>query len=68
VNLFKLLTPGKDGEVVLNLDDVVIRGMTVQKDWSNPVAAAAGAGQSSGKARCGRACGTGGGPRREGGP
>ena len=29
VNLFKLLTPGKDGEVVLDLDDVVLRGMTV---------------------------------------
>ena len=40
VNLFKLLTPAKDGEVVLNLDDVVIRGMTVQKDgerlWPPP--------------------------------
>jgi NAD(P) transhydrogenase subunit alpha len=29
VNLLKLLTPGKDGEVVLDLDDVVQRGMTV---------------------------------------
>jgi len=40
VNLFKLLTPGKDGDVVLDLDDVVIRGMTVQKDgetlWPPP--------------------------------
>jgi NAD(P) transhydrogenase subunit alpha len=29
VNLMKLLTPGKDGQAVLDLDDVVIRGMTV---------------------------------------
>lgn len=29
VNLFKLLTPGKDGVVTLNLEDVVQRGMTV---------------------------------------
>jgi NAD(P) transhydrogenase subunit alpha len=40
VNLFKLLTPAKDGEVVLDLDDVVLRGMTVQKDgevlWPPP--------------------------------
>jgi NAD(P) transhydrogenase subunit alpha len=31
VNLLKLLTPGKDGEVVLDLDDVVQRGMTVSR-------------------------------------
>jgi NAD(P) transhydrogenase subunit alpha len=40
VNLMKLLTPGKDGEVVLNFDDVVQRGMTVvrdgQKTWPPP--------------------------------
>ena len=40
VNLFKLLTPGKDGAVVLNFDDVVQRGMTVAKDgellWPPP--------------------------------
>lgn len=29
VNLMKLLTPGKDGQLVLDLDDVVQRGMTV---------------------------------------
>ena len=29
VNLLKLLTPGKDGEVVLDLEDVVQRGLTV---------------------------------------
>ncbi len=31
VNLLKLLTPGKDGTATLDLDDVVIRGMTVVK-------------------------------------
>ncbi|MEA5116037.1 MAG: Re/Si-specific NAD(P)(+) transhydrogenase subunit alpha, partial [Propionicimonas sp.] len=31
VNLFKLLTPAKDGELVLDLDDQVLRGMTVQR-------------------------------------
>lgn len=29
VNLMKLLTPGRDGEIVLDMDDVVQRGMTV---------------------------------------
>ena len=40
VNLMKLLTPGKDGQVVLDLDDVVQRGMTVarngEKLWPPP--------------------------------
>ncbi len=40
VNLFKLLTPSKDGELVLDMDDVVVRGMTVQQDgermWPPP--------------------------------
>lgn len=31
VNLMKLLTPGKDGELVLDLDDDVQRGMLVQR-------------------------------------
>ena len=35
VNLMKLLTPGKDGEVVLDMDDVVVRGVTVVKDGEN---------------------------------
>ena len=50
VNLLKLLTPGKDGRVVLDLDDVVQRGMTVCRDgetlWPPPavqVSAAPGA-------------------------
>jgi H+-translocating NAD(P) transhydrogenase subunit alpha len=40
VNLVKLLTPGKDGEVVLDFDDVVQRGITVVRDgestWPPP--------------------------------
>ncbi|TWV39985.1 Re/Si-specific NAD(P)(+) transhydrogenase subunit alpha [Streptomyces misionensis] len=40
VNLMKLLTPGKDGKSVLDLDDVVQRGITVVKDgeklWPPP--------------------------------
>ena len=40
VNLFKLLTPGNDGCPVLDLDDVVQRGMTVARDgellWPPP--------------------------------
>ncbi|MFS0885934.1 Re/Si-specific NAD(P)(+) transhydrogenase subunit alpha [Aeromicrobium sp. 179-A 4D2 NHS] len=40
VNLMKLLTPGKDGQVVLDFDDVVQRGVTVVRDgektWPPP--------------------------------
>ncbi|HOB05012.1 MAG TPA: Re/Si-specific NAD(P)(+) transhydrogenase subunit alpha [Propionibacteriaceae bacterium] len=40
VNLFKLLTPAKDGQLVVNFDDVVQRGMTVvrqgEKTWPPP--------------------------------
>jgi H+-translocating NAD(P) transhydrogenase subunit alpha len=40
VSLLKLLTPGKDGRVVLDLEDVVQRGMTVCRDgetlWPPP--------------------------------
>jgi NAD(P) transhydrogenase subunit alpha len=40
VNLMKLLTPAKDGQIVLNFDDVVQRGMTVVRDgektWPPP--------------------------------
>ena len=35
VNLFKLLTPGKDGAMVLDLDDVVQRGITVTTGGEN---------------------------------
>lgn len=40
VNVMKLLTPGKDGAVDLNLEDEVVRGMTVAHDgdvmWPPP--------------------------------
>jgi NAD(P) transhydrogenase subunit alpha len=40
VNLMKLLTPGKDGQLVLNFEDVVQRSMTVVRDgektWPPP--------------------------------
>ncbi|BCP14071.1 Re/Si-specific NAD(P)(+) transhydrogenase subunit alpha [Mycobacterium paraintracellulare] len=40
VNLIKLLTPGKDGQLVLDFDDVVQRGITVVRDgestWPPP--------------------------------
>ena len=40
VNLMKLLTPGQDGELVLDFDDVVQRSMTVVRDgrgtWPPP--------------------------------
>ncbi len=40
VNLMKLLTPGKDGELILDFDDVVQRGITVVRDgektWPPP--------------------------------
>ncbi|GAA1868193.1 Re/Si-specific NAD(P)(+) transhydrogenase subunit alpha [Myceligenerans crystallogenes] len=39
-NLLTLLTPGKDGELTLDLDDIVQRGMTVARDgdvlWPPP--------------------------------
>ncbi len=40
VNLMKLLTPGKDGQVVLDFEDVIQRGVTVVRDgektWPPP--------------------------------
>ncbi len=40
VNLMKLVTPAKDGQLVLDMDDVVVRGMTVSQDgellWPPP--------------------------------
>jgi NAD(P) transhydrogenase subunit alpha len=46
-NLMKLLTPGKDGEVVLDLDDVVQRSITVVRAgeilWPPPPVAVSGA-------------------------
>jgi NAD(P) transhydrogenase subunit alpha len=47
VNLMKLLTPGKDGEAVLDFDDVVQRSMTVVRDgestWPPPPVAVSAA-------------------------
>jgi NAD(P) transhydrogenase subunit alpha len=34
VNLLKLMTPGKDGVLVLDLDDVIVRGITVAHEGS----------------------------------
>lgn len=55
VNLLKLLTPGKDGELTLDFDDVVQRTVTVVQDgtvtWPPPpvqVSAAPAAGPSTG--------------------
>ncbi|CAM5264779.1 proton-translocating NAD(P)(+) transhydrogenase OS=Streptomyces violarus OX=67380 GN=FHS41_001484 PE=4 SV=1 [Streptomyces violarus] len=44
VNLMKLLTPGKDGRLVLDFDDVVQRSMTVVRDGEKTSAAAPGPG------------------------
>ncbi|WP_409330732.1 Re/Si-specific NAD(P)(+) transhydrogenase subunit alpha [Trujillonella humicola] len=47
VNLVKLLTPGKDGVLVLDLDDVVVRAMTVVRNgevlWPPPPVAVSAA-------------------------
>ena len=47
VNLMKLTTPGKDGQLVLDWDDVVIRSMTVARDgektWPPPPVAVSAA-------------------------
>jgi len=48
VNLMKLLTPGKDGQVVLDFEDVVQRGITVVRDGEKtwpppPISVSAGA-------------------------
>ncbi|SDJ46040.1 NAD(P) transhydrogenase subunit alpha [Frankineae bacterium MT45] len=47
VNLMKLLTPGKDGELVLDFDDVVQRNITVvrngEKTWPPPPVAVSAA-------------------------
>src|SRR3954468_4249499 len=47
VNLLKLLTPGEDGQLVLDLDDVVQRAMTVVRDgevlWPPPPVAVSAA-------------------------
>ena len=56
VNLLKLLTPGKDGVLVLDLDDVVQRAITVVRERRDAVAPAAGPGLGrAGPGRVGRA-------------
>ncbi|WP_122819694.1 Re/Si-specific NAD(P)(+) transhydrogenase subunit alpha [Varibaculum vaginae] len=35
VNLFKLITPEKDGKYVLDMEDEVVRGITIAKDGEN---------------------------------
>ncbi|MGY1680904.1 Re/Si-specific NAD(P)(+) transhydrogenase subunit alpha [Geodermatophilus sp. SYSU D01176] len=54
VNLVKLLTPGKDGQLVLDLDDVVQRSMTVVRDgellWPPPPVQVSAGGAGSGTA------------------
>jgi NAD(P) transhydrogenase subunit alpha len=54
VNLVKLLTPGKDGQLVLDLDDVVQRSMTVVRDgellWPPPPVQVSAAGAGTGTA------------------
>jgi NAD(P) transhydrogenase subunit alpha len=55
VNLMKLLTPGKDGQLVLDLDDVVQRSMVVVRDgetlWPPPPVAVSAAPVSAPAAR-----------------
>ena len=64
VNLMKLLTPAKDGQLVLDFDDVVQRGITVVRDgektWPPPeitvsAAPAVAEGQGAGRAEAGEA-------------
>ncbi|MGH3705434.1 MAG: Re/Si-specific NAD(P)(+) transhydrogenase subunit alpha, partial [Agromyces sp.] len=62
VNLVKLLTPSKDGELVLDFDDVVQRSVTVARDgvvtWPPPpvqVSAAPGAAASASAAAAAKA-------------
>ncbi len=47
VNLMKLMTPGKDGQLVMDWDDVVLRTMTVSRDgektWPPPPVAVSAA-------------------------
>jgi len=55
VNLLKLLTPGKDGELVLDFDDVVQRSITVVRDgektWPPPPVQVSAAAPTQGAAR-----------------
>jgi NAD(P) transhydrogenase subunit alpha len=54
VNLMKLLTPGKDGQLVLDFEDVVQRGITVvrngEKTWPPPPVQVSAAPQAAAQA------------------
>ena len=54
VNLMKLMTPDKDGQLVLDFDDVVQRSITVVRDGELDLAAAAGPGLGGTGRRAGR--------------
>lgn len=51
VNLIKLMTPGKDGEMVFDMDDVIVRGVTVAREgsilWPPPAIAVSAAPQQT---------------------
>ncbi|WP_232680050.1 Re/Si-specific NAD(P)(+) transhydrogenase subunit alpha [Nocardioides sp. R-C-SC26] len=51
VNLFKLLTPAKDGELILDMDDVIQRGITITRDgetmWPPPAVQVSAAPQAT---------------------
>ena len=55
VNLLKLLTPGKDGQLILDMDDVVQRAITRHPRRRGAVAAATGAGVGRPEAAAGAA-------------
>jgi len=59
VNLMKLLTPGKDGQLVLDFDDVVQRGVTVvrngEKTWPPPPVAVSSASAAPAKSPAAKA-------------
>ena len=68
VNLMKLMTPGKDGQLVLDWDDVVQRSMTVARDgektWPPPPVQVSAAPAAAKPARTVRQGGEGPAPRR----
>ena len=58
VNLMKLMTPGKDGQLVLDFDDVVQRSITVVRDgeltWPPPPVQVSAAPAAPAGGRCRR--------------
>ncbi len=51
VNLLKLLCKEKDGNIVIDFDDVVVRGVTVVREGENHLAGAADSGLRSAAGR-----------------